>query len=37
MHRHLSKATGITENQGNMIPPREYNVSPVTGPKEIEN
>ena len=36
MHGHLQKATGITHNQGNMTPPKEYGKPPVTGPKEME-
>lgn len=36
MHKQLYKATGITKNQENMIPPKEYSKLPVTGPKEME-
>lgn len=37
MQRHLSKAIGIMESHGNMTPPKEYDISPVTGPKEMED
>lgn len=37
VHRHLSKATGITGNQGNTTPPKEYDISPGTGPKPMED
>lgn len=36
IQRHQCNATGITNNQGNMIPSKVQNGSPVTNPKEIE-
>lgn len=36
MHRHLCRATGIKENQGEMIPLKEYSKPPPHGPKEME-
>lgn len=34
--RHLGETTGITENQGNMCPPKESSKFQITSPKEME-